>query len=732
MPAPAITSGKALSILRSAIVNARIYPKGSQMIESSIQGAFQALETCLAEAPQMIVSDIQGKLCVNGKEAAEARDFRSFLVQHDVQSIILTKGVTRQEISTLIEALGKRKGQLDNHKHLGDYLKANQVSHISAEELKYVAVQDGEVVVSQVLQLLEQSTDISSLVSSLEESYRLLDQLPDEKSRREVQKQMAHHLSTLPPQQLKDLFETKMPDRIEQSGLRDEVAQTLSREKLEETLEEVHKWYEQIKQDAKSEMEVAEKLSGLKSFLGKILHSPASKAVSFALYEELLNVGLIEDVPAGVQKGENSSLMAQVEQLLSMPSASLLDPPVRQKFPDLLKALCAMGKDEPLQQITDKVIENLSNPAPLLRETAAKTLRTFAEILVANRKEKTFLSIVSVFHKMAETESAPEVYGEIVGGLQAAAMELLVNWKFEESALILATLRRHSREESPIGQKKKQAAAKALRDFSGRGLDVICADLNAPLKDRQNGAYRVLAELSDAAVDPLIEAIKRSSDSRARQAAIQAMKRLGQVVKEPLLKQMNVGMASDVLVKLVPVLEEFADSSLIPTLGTLLQHPDASVRREVLRLVAKVQDPKASALLVPLLDDPDAEIQTEAVRQASEAKVQNAVPILILRLEKSESAVQEEICIALGRLGDRSAVPHLVKLLQTKSSFWKKTANVSDAVKVRAVWALGQLLPDRDAEAALQRAQKDPVGMIQRAAMTALSRNTSTRQQQAA
>jgi HEAT repeat protein len=732
MPAPAITSGKALSILRSAIVNARIYPKGSQMIESSIQGAFQALETCLTDASQLIVSDIQGKLCINGKEAAEARDFRSFLVQHDVQSLIFTKGLTRPEVSTLIEALGQRKGQLENHKHLGDYLKANQVSHISAEELKYVALQNGEVVVSQVLQLLEQaSSDIPSLVNALEESYRLMEQLPDDKSRKDVQKQMAHHISTLPPQQLKDLFETKLPEKIDQSGLREEVAQTLSREKLEETLEEVHKWYEQIKQDAKSEMEVAEKLSGLKSFLGKILHSPASKAVSFALYEELLNVGLIEDIPAGVQKGENSSLMAQVEQLLSMPSASLLDPPVRQKFPDLLKALCAMGKDEPLQQITDKVMENMANAAPLVRETAAKTLRTFAEILVANRKERTFLSIVSLFHKMAETESSPEVYTDIVAGLQAAAMELLVNWKFEESAAILATLRRHSREESPIGQKKKQAAAKALRDFSGRGLDVICADLNAPLKDRQNGAYRVLAELSDAAVEPLIEAIKRSNDSRARQAAIQAMKRLGPVVKEPLLKQMNIGMGADVLVKLVPVLEEFADASLTPTLGTLLQHPDASVRREVLRLVAKVQDPKASALLVPLLDDPDAEIQMEAVRQASEAKVQNAVPILILRMTQAESAVQEEICIALGRLADRSAVPHLVKLLQTKASFWKKSAGVSDAVKVRAIWALGQLLPDRDAEVALQRAQKDPVGMIQRAAMTALSRSSAPRQQAA-
>src|SRR5262249_4407139 len=221
-------------------------------------------------------------------------------------------------------------------------------------------------------------------------------------------------------------------------------------------------------------------------------------------------------------------------------------------------------------------------------------------------------AIITEFHKLAETESSPEVYAEIVQGLQAAAMELLVNWKFEESALILATLRRHSREESPIGQKKRQAAAKALRDFSGRGLDVICADLNAPLKDRQNGAYRVLAELGESAVEPLVEALKRSNDPRARQAAIQAMKRLGNAVKEPLLRQLNAGPPADVLVKLIPLLEEYADAALVPHLSALMQYPDPSVRREVLLLTAKIQDPKAKQMIIGLLDDPETEVQIEA------------------------------------------------------------------------------------------------------------------------
>src|SRR5258706_10924850 len=194
---PAMTVGKAISMLRSAIVNARIYPKGSQMVDSAIKGAQAALESCLQEASPIVVSDIQGKLCVNGKELPEAKDFRPFLIAQEVQSLKFFKGLAVNEISALTDALGKRKGQLGDHKNLSDWLKAEGVSHVQAEEVEFVELKKGEVVIQQVLSLLEQSTDVSSLSSALEESYRLIEQLPDEASKKDAQKKMATHLSGL-------------------------------------------------------------------------------------------------------------------------------------------------------------------------------------------------------------------------------------------------------------------------------------------------------------------------------------------------------------------------------------------------------------------------------------------------------------------------------------------------------------------------------------------------------
>src|SRR5258706_6137928 len=84
---PAMTVGKAISMLRSAIVNARIYPKGSQMVESAVKGAQAALQNCLLESSPIIVSHLQGKMCVNGKKLSQAKKFLPFLIPPESPSL---------------------------------------------------------------------------------------------------------------------------------------------------------------------------------------------------------------------------------------------------------------------------------------------------------------------------------------------------------------------------------------------------------------------------------------------------------------------------------------------------------------------------------------------------------------------------------------------------------------------------------------------------------------------
>ncbi len=78
------------------------------------------------------------------------------------------------------------------------------------------------------------------------------------------------------------------------------------------------------------------------------------------------------------------------------------------------------------------------------------------------------------------------------------------------------------------------------------------------------------------------------------------------------------------------------------------------------------------------------------------------------------------MCIALGGLGEKRAIPDLVQLVDTKKSFWSRSSGVPDFVRIRGIWALGQLLPDEAAHKTLTKALKDSNPMVQRAAQSAL------------
>ena len=193
-------------------------------------------------------------------------------------------------------------------------------------------------------------------------------------------------------------------------------------------------------------------------------------------------------------------------------------------------------------------------------------------------------------------------------------------------------------------------------------------------------------------------------------------------MRDAIVRQLSIGTSGEALVKLIAVMDDFADITLLPTLMGLLQHPDAEVRRHVAQLMVKIDDPKIQSIIAGLLDDASIEVQTEAVRLIGEKRFLLATNELIRRLPMMAPVVQEEICIALGNFGDKKAAPAMVALLQSEKAFWRRNSGTPDAVRLRAIWALGQLLPEDNAHRALTKVAKDPNPNIQRAAQNALAR----------
>src|SRR5258706_12448337 len=93
----------ALSLLRGAIFNARIYPAGSLIIEQPIEASYEALSACLKETPRFTISDLQGKLMFNDTTEMHANPFIEELKQHEVQIMTVSSGLTKLEVGFLVE-----------------------------------------------------------------------------------------------------------------------------------------------------------------------------------------------------------------------------------------------------------------------------------------------------------------------------------------------------------------------------------------------------------------------------------------------------------------------------------------------------------------------------------------------------------------------------------------------------------------------------------------------------
>ena len=145
---------------------------------------------------------------------------------------------------------------------------------------------------------------------------------------------------------------------------------------------------------------------------------------------------------------------------------------MRQRFPELLKALCAMALEEPLQKLTDKMLENLHNPAAVVRYNRRQDLvRFFEEAFAANRKENPFTQTVGApAYAGGIRRARPKSMGKSFPDCNLPLWELLVNWRFEGEA---PCCWRHSgarrgRDEKTRFAAKKEAAGhqSAARFFS--------------------------------------------------------------------------------------------------------------------------------------------------------------------------------------------------------------------------------------------------------------------------
>jgi len=150
-PAQIFMASTAVRELRVALSNTFLYASGNTMVGQSIERFLASLDGLFGAFPSITLGESEGRLVVEGtalneKTTGSTNMIKDLFATHKLHSLSFLKGVTAGEVRALFDLL-KPKG-LPTGLSLSQALVQASLAHVKANEKVFVALQEGEKVVT--------------------------------------------------------------------------------------------------------------------------------------------------------------------------------------------------------------------------------------------------------------------------------------------------------------------------------------------------------------------------------------------------------------------------------------------------------------------------------------------------------------------------------------------------------------------------------------------------------
>lgn len=697
--------GNLVKTFHLAVTYLKIYPPSSQMVINTFDAFAKTIQSIAEKNGSLTFSELSGKLLVDGAEAENrevkliATNVLKVFTQKKVQSLTFRAGLTKEELLEFINSFIRKKRE-----ELPEY------PHIALDQTVYVAMVKGEDAVVKISEMINKSGgEIGGLIKTIRESYDLIDMIPEGASRVQAQDRLAQELAKQDTGVLREIFERELPMKIEESGLKPKLLSALSQEKIQNIFGEISTWYDEIRKKEGSDFAAVDQLEKLKVFMKTILHAPAAKDIPKQFFEEMIRKGLLEQLPDWFASAPaKPATIFEVEKLLEKDPAALIEKETLDSIPQLVEKLCQIENKELLLKLIEKILENLKNTAAKIRLPAARCLLSIYDILQAQSKETLIRYMELPILEGMKLETSVEVHAIMEDILRKRARQNLLHGEYDLAVRIVDVFKQHSSPEGMTDDKIRQNTKNAFETLIPEILELLITDLKSDNETKRLGSLQILSKMEEKAVEPLIRVVKESDDLRSRRIATLALKGFGQAAAQRFSEELNLGLLPDELKHVVEALSELGTGETIVQLNSLLRFPDASVKKEIIKFLTKLNSPQSRAMMIEQLNDKDCEVVSETVRLLGEIKCTEAVGELVKHLSdpKCGDILKEEICIVLGAIGGQQAVPALASCLRQKS-FWSfGKGPETERVRMRAAWSLRKFI-GKDVIDALEAATKD-------------------------
>jgi len=307
---------------------------------------------------------------------------------------------------------------------------------------------------------------------------------------------------------------------------------------------------------------------------------------------------------------------------------------------------------------------------------------------------------VKVILEILETRNDDDEYARLVEELERSLPELVFDGQYVATEEVLEALTADLVPSSGSSDVQRETARGILIRFCNRHtLREVVRNLAGRPITQIDAATRIFNALGPMAVPPLLEALSEEQSRPLRVHLVRMLASMGDQALPEIRKHLHDKRWSFVR-NLTWIIGEIGDPRFVPHLGIIVNHPDARVRREAVRSMAKLKNEAATKVLLGAIEDGNADVRILAIRVLGNSGTASAIPPLrdIIRRPNRTGKNTELIraaAVALGRLGAGEALDDLVKLARRPWIFRRRRSAARNA----AAWAVATLRGELTSEA---------------------------------
>jgi len=705
----------AVQSLHLAAQNMRLYPLQSAVRKGFIDQAYKHLNDILEKDSTLIiaVTEKENRLLANGEEIgdkafrdARAAYFVSLMNNHRIKTIGFKRGLSRDEVSVVLEGLSRGFDDLVTERGFSGFLHKGGVVHVSVNEVRYA--QTGQL--SKQKSKLEEAMFVDYLigkVSNLEGSNsdfavevtsdpeKLAEALTKvaERAKAEAGKDKTQRQANIIAQSLQKLsklsrvrgvsgqyhkniskammrLDYKLRSRVMAEQIEaDEAAieEVASKGTIKNVVSELSD--EQIIERIIKELSQSrDNLVNLRNLINKLLPDPErrqkvlpelkAKISEKEISEEELSYILGQPLWQGLSVKDKAQRLIKITPQIYLRLQKELSGQIDKLVLELLESDCYNEASE----VLDKLLKQSQNTSKEVRAATIGEIDRISQGLIARKKYFLLEKVVSALVEGLDKEKEPEIYSAIVQLLADNCAKLIKKESLIQATGILKEFNLRLNKTSKLSNARRQTIKEAkAKTFAMPSLLKWLAELLEAKVERHEDFYELsglIGEIGAPAIEPLF-ALAASQDRYADPFRTYSMRwSIGRVLKGVgdeaafYFKDKLADKNGESIKIALELLGHIRNTKAVAYLGPLLKSKQLNLRKEVIATLGKIGGKEAIELLSGSLKDRNSQTRLAVIRALANTTDPQVLPLLKPLLK--ERQFSDEVKRIIQRIEEKS------------------------------------------------------------------------------